>query len=332
MNRRILARCVNSAAAGRFLGLLERAESRRGNLLRVLTYHRVQDASLFGEQMSYLKARHRVVSVQDLLAAYTQGKELPPRSVMITFDDAYRDFAERAWPVLRELSLPVAVFVPTAFPDNPGAVFWWDRLDWAFERTPRRDEVSTPAGRLRLGTAAERRQGLSLVKRFLKEQPLTELERLVAEVCSPLAAPPAPQEVLGWGELRRLAREGVVLGAHTRTHPFLSRLTPEAARAETLGSLADLRREIGEVLPIFAYPDGRHNQLALEAVRAAGFTLAFTTRRGTNDLRRAEPLALRRINITRAAPLSTLRARLLHSSIYLNPWRRFFDRQPAVHH
>jgi peptidoglycan/xylan/chitin deacetylase (PgdA/CDA1 family) len=327
----VLTRIVHSPAGGRLLALLEGVESRRANLLRILTYHRVPDGEVFGEHMRYLRSHYNVVGTHDLLEVYGRQRTLPPRSVMVTFDDAYRDFADQAWPVLKGLGLPVTVFVPTAFPDRPEKLFWWDRLEYAFRGTPRRDELSTRAVRLPLGTDGEREQSLSRVKFLLKDCRPSELEELTAEICASLEGPPPSHEVLGWADLRRLAREGVTLGAHTRSHPLMSRITLEEAREEALGSLADLRREIGEVPPIFAYPDGRHNQAAVEAVRGAGFALAFTTRRGTNDLSRADPLQLRRINISRDARLPVLRARLIHSSVYLNPWRRFFDRQPAIH-
>jgi peptidoglycan/xylan/chitin deacetylase (PgdA/CDA1 family) len=40
---------------------------------------------------------------------------LPERSVLITFDDAYRSVLDCALPPMRELSLPGVVFTPTAF-------------------------------------------------------------------------------------------------------------------------------------------------------------------------------------------------------------------------
>lgn len=49
---------------------------------------------------------------------------LPERPVIVTFDDAYRDTLEVAWPVLRALDVPAVVFVPTAY---IGQASSWDR-------------------------------------------------------------------------------------------------------------------------------------------------------------------------------------------------------------
>src|SRR5690606_41799450 len=83
--------------------------------------------------------------------------------------------------------------------------------------------------------------------------------------------------VLGWDELRQLAAEGVTLGAHTRTHPLLTRVRLDVARREVVGSLEGLRREIGEVLPVFAYPAGAYNAEVVAMLKEARFRLAFTT-------------------------------------------------------
>ena len=125
----------------------------------------------------------------------------------------------------------------------------------------------------------------------------------------PAAAPGA--QVLGWDALRRLAAEGVALAPHTRTHPKLDRLADAELAGEVAGSLEDLRREIGDaVVPAFAYPAGGVSAAAAGAVAAAGYRMAFTTRRGANDLRTADPLRLSRINVGRRTKVLALRAQL----------------------
>ena len=117
------------------------------------------------------------------------------------------------------------------------------------------------------------------------------------------------------------------MGVHTRTHPILDRIPLEHARAEILESQRDLEREIGGVSPIFAYPDGGFSDDVVDVLRRSGCALAFTTRRGTNDLRHADRLRLLRINVDWNDPLPVLRARLVYSSVYLNRFRPLFDLQ-----
>ncbi len=59
-------------------------------------------------------------------ATFQEAIEAPPgpRTVAVTFDDAYRSVGELAYPILAELGLPGTVFVPTDFPDTGRAMRW----------------------------------------------------------------------------------------------------------------------------------------------------------------------------------------------------------------
>jgi peptidoglycan/xylan/chitin deacetylase (PgdA/CDA1 family) len=336
MVKQVSSLATRNALFSKLLSLLEQADGQRPNLLRVLTYHRVDEPDArpalypglisatpeaFDQQMSYLAANYNVVSMPELLDACATGRVLPPRSVMVTFDDACRDFAEHAWPTLKRYRLPATLFVPTAFPGHPERAFWWDQLYQAISATERRDILDTPVGRVPLRTAAQRADGFRQLKDYVKTLPHRTAMEWVERTCAALGAPRPVHNVLTWDELRRLAREGVTLGAHTRTHPLMNRVSPEEVRAEVLGSLRDLEREIGAALPVFAYPSGGFNDEVVRILRHEGVKLAFTTVRGVNDMRDADRLRLRRINIGWRTNLSIFRARLLPWSLYMNRWR-----------
>ncbi len=326
---------VRSAAFSKFVTLLEQARGKAPHLLPVLTYHRVDrpearpalypglisaTPEAFEQQMAYLAANYAVVSVPELLDASRTGAALPPRSVMVTFDDACLDFAEHAWPVLKRHRIPVTLFVPTAFPDHPERAFWWDRLYHALTATPR-DHVATPAGRFSLGTPAQRLDAYKRLAVYAKSRPHAEAMAWIEQICHELGAPPPEPNVMNWETLRRLAREGVTLGAHTQTHPLMNRVSLDEVRAEAVGSLRDLEREIGSALPIFAYPSGGLSDEVVRLLEREGFVLAFTTLPGINDMREVDPLRLRRINVGPRTNLTTLRARLLPWTLYLNRWQ-----------
>ena len=198
--------------------------------------------------MRWLAHMGRAVGLDDVLLS-----ALPPRAVLVTFDDAYADFAEHAWPVLRRLRIPVVLFVPTAFPGS-GDAFWWDRLFAAIDGA--RGELETPLGRMRLRTRGERRRAYRALRDHVKTLPHDGAMALVDELVAALGAAPPPGRVLSWPELRALAGEGVVLGAHSRTHPLLSRVSPERVAAEIHGSVEDLGRETGRAPQAFAFPGG----------------------------------------------------------------------------
>lgn len=98
------------------------AENPAGAVVDILMYHSVADApgptsvapALFAAQMQALaRSGLPVISLDQLAAARRGGAALPPRSVILTFDDGFRDFADSAWPLLRDRGWPVCVYLPT---------------------------------------------------------------------------------------------------------------------------------------------------------------------------------------------------------------------------
>lgn len=332
-------RRVAAAAASGPLGagaslVLDRALPRRRGVLTILTYHRVDEPSArpdlmpslisatpdgFAAQMAMVAREFDPVSLPDVLGALDDPRRLPRRAVLVTFDDGYRDFAMHAWPALRAAAVPATLFVATGFTSDPLARFWWDRL-WAAIHGAPPSTLPTPIGAVPVGPA-DARATVGRLRAWLKgldhDAVLREVDRVVEALSPASSEPPTvptrPASVLDWDELRRLASEGITLAPHTRTHPLLDRVDLDRAEAEISGSFGDLERETGSVAPparVLAYPSGAHGGSAVEAARRAGMTLAMTTQRGGNDLRRADRLRLRRINVGGRASVPLIRGQL----------------------
>ena len=312
-----------SPVFGGVVRALEAVDRDRSDILPVLTYHRVAEPDddhypglisatpeAFARQVEDVGRRFSFIGLEAVLDRAAGGPPIPPRSLLLTFDDAYRDFAESAWPVLRARGIPAVLFVPTAFPDRPVA-FWWDRLYAALIRTTRTEPLETGAGSLPLASRAERIAAFRALRGWLKALPHPVAMAEVDELVDRLAGAPARSSVLGWEALRGLAAEGVTLAPHSRVHPLLERVDPTELDDEIDGSRADLVREIGSAPAAFAYPSGSHSDVVVERVAALGMSTAFTTIRGVNDLRRADWHRLRRINVGGRSSPALIRAQAL---------------------
>lgn len=67
----------------------------------------------FAAQLDYLQRRYHVISLQEYLAFRREGRPLPPYSIVLTFDDGFRNFLTVAAPHLAERAMPVTVFLIT---------------------------------------------------------------------------------------------------------------------------------------------------------------------------------------------------------------------------
>ncbi len=94
----------------------------RGNRLRILMYHSISDTpndrlavspASFAAQMRYLAENHfRVVSLREGCLKLQASASLK-RTIVLTFDDGYRDFLTTAVPVLKQRAFPATLFVAT---------------------------------------------------------------------------------------------------------------------------------------------------------------------------------------------------------------------------
>jgi GT2 family glycosyltransferase/peptidoglycan/xylan/chitin deacetylase (PgdA/CDA1 family) len=79
----------------------------------------------FERQMRWLIDRgYAAIAPSDWLAWRIEGKSLPPKPILITFDDAYADTAEYAFPILKRYGLRAATYVVTGY---IGATNVWDQ-------------------------------------------------------------------------------------------------------------------------------------------------------------------------------------------------------------
>ncbi len=102
----------------------------------VLMYHRFGEDNApstnirikqFEEHIVELRSgNYNVVPLAEIVAALAEHRQLPPRTVAITIDDAHRSIYEEAWPRLRGAGLPFTVFVSTNPVDRrlPGYLSW----------------------------------------------------------------------------------------------------------------------------------------------------------------------------------------------------------------
>jgi peptidoglycan/xylan/chitin deacetylase (PgdA/CDA1 family) len=255
--------------------------------------------------MDFLARRYRPIAEQQLIRWLQQNQPLPPFPALVTFDDGYLDNLDSALPVLRARDVPATLFLATHAIDRAGT-FAWDVAAYCFHHTRRR-RVTLPL----LGTAdMDAAEPAVLAERWidrLKAAPQTEQARATAELPAALGVEP-PDGVLAafylsWDQVRIMTASGVTLGAHTLSHPILSRLEDKGIRAEIEESKRRIEEETGQRVATFAYPSGRAGDFdnrAVEAVRRAGFSAAFTLRSGPTRLRavRRAPMTIRRIFVS----------------------------------
>jgi len=209
----------------------------------------------------------------------------------LTFDDGYRDNLEVAYPIFKRHNLPFAVYICTDFADGRGDL-WWLALEKAVLRT---DSVS-----LRIAACNQRGgKGRSLSRHLLvatqhqgRRRPRRRCRALPGDGLRPERSLPRFGDDLG--EIRFLAADPLVtIGAHTRRHLALAKLTLPEARDEIAQSLARIERELGVPCRHLSYPYGDERSAGereFQLARELGFRTGVTTRKGLIQRRHTSAL------------------------------------------
>lgn len=244
------------------------------------------DARMFDRILGWIGAQFRVLDPLEACERLCDGT-LPARPAVVTFDDGYRDNYTVALPILQRHRMRAAFFIATGFLD--GGTMFNDRVIEAVRRSAT-SAASVPvdaAGTMQavpLRDDDDRRLAIERILRAIKHLEPDERMRRVAELEHGLGVVPRGGIMMRADEVSALARAGMCIGGHTRTHPILRVLDDEQAGVEIESGLSDLAGITGARPSLFAYPNGRpgddFDARHVAMVERSGCRYAFTTQAG----------------------------------------------------
>ncbi len=301
----------------------------------------------FEAALRFLTRYYAPVRLQDVLTDY-DGRGLPPRAVLVTFDDAYASVAEWAAPLCRQFGVPAVFFVNAAFLDNqrlaPDNLVCYVANVWGME-------TINAAARAVRGAGAPQLHSLSEVfARFFPAISLAERDvfldalKQLAGISESRVAKEAALYLTS-KQLRELASFDFEIGNHTYTHVHGRSLSREDFGPEVDRNKAELEVRSGTVVRSFSQPYGSSMDLTrdlAEHLERSGHKAVFLSE-SVAIPRGAHPLELDRIS-TRAVSddtfffeievlprLRAVRNRLSHSLGLVRARNRSgADRQGAV--
>jgi peptidoglycan/xylan/chitin deacetylase (PgdA/CDA1 family) len=301
----------------------------------ILTYHRVLNPAeepgyiqpgmyvrpqTFEKHLRYLTRCYRVVTMEQLMVWRGQPTYTQRPLCVITFDDGWEDNYSQALPLLRRYHCPATLFVATDFIGS-GQTPWFYRLGGLLHAlavvpnshhgvalTPK---SQVPAVLLQwLGTSTTvRRQQVDIVIEALKELPVADAERIIAQLQHLLqqthqAIQDNQGVMLDWQQVREMQTHGIEIGSHSLSHAILTQVTQTASEREVVESKSRLETKLCQEVKGFCYPNGNYNDGIESSVKAAGYTYACTTRSGCVTPHE-NPYRLKRISVHQDITFST---------------------------
>ncbi|MDB5500314.1 MAG: polysaccharide deacetylase [Tardiphaga sp.] len=238
------------------------------------------DLGFLDQFLTYLAERGwSIVTMEEALRRSKLGS---PKDRFINFsvDDCYRDTYEQVVPLFRRHHAPVTLFVTTGIPDGTLSL-WAAGLEDVLLNN---DRVTLENGAIDVPTAEAKREAFH---RIASSWDGPQAAARYATFCKLNGVDIEAmhwKHAISWQMLEALRDDPLVeIGAHTVSHPRISSLSPEHARAELQGSRDRLIERLGVAAKHFAFPFGRSGDCGprdFDIARAAGFASAATTRKG----------------------------------------------------
>jgi peptidoglycan/xylan/chitin deacetylase (PgdA/CDA1 family) len=259
--------------------------------LTILIFHRVlaefdpmfpdvPDVRRFDQILRWLASWLKVMPLDAAARALSAGS-LPDRAAAITFDDGYADNFTNALPRLRAHGMSATFFIVTGALD--GGRMWNDTIIEAMRRC-RDAEIDLNElglGRHALTSPHARRTASEALIDRLKYRDVADRLATTERVAT-LAKAALPTDLMMTAEqVKSMRRAGMQIGAHTVSHPILTRLSRADARREMADSKTGLEKILGEKVGLFAYPNGKpgkdYREEHAALAREIGFDAAVTT-------------------------------------------------------
>ncbi len=244
------------------------------------------DAATLDWQMRQVKAHHAVWTVSRHHDAVTGKRPVDAACpVVITVDDGYADFHDIAFPIFRQHGIPALLYVTTGFVDGQ-VWFWWDQVAYLLDAAPAGATAfayDSETFALDLATREGRRAAWNQLCDRCRFLPDEHKHALIAALAAHLGVaqpgrPPAEYGPVTWDQIRMMRAAGMEFGAHTVSHPILTRIDAAKLPHELRGSRERLETELGEAVPWFCYPQGGPADFSADivaGVQAAGFAGSY---------------------------------------------------------
>lgn len=318
----------------RFSGLLtmraRQLRTQSANRLTILAYHRVvqempdnypfdEDVlsctqAEFEREMKFVGEVFDVISFADLA-----GDGLRRRNpVIVTFDDGYKDNHDVALPVLQRCGVKATFFVTTGYIGS-ATLPWWDEVAWVVKHASASALDVRAGGRretLPVGSPERRKAAVAFLLALAKRVGDAERQALMRELRAQAPAPTgAPDLMMSWDDVRRLAKAGMEIGSHGVSHALLGHVErDEELTSELRDSKRRIEAETGRTVEALSYPVGRASAVTDRVTRLAveaGYRFGCVYEHGVNALPLADPLRLRRVKTEVGADFNRFRAKVL---------------------
>lgn len=271
------------------LGLYHRFRNK--NTLTITMFHRVLPSSdprfrgadpewtmspdTFERCLLFFTRHYNVVTPECVFDALQGRTALPPRSLLVTFDDGWADTKEHAHPILLKHNISALIFIAGAAIDQ-AAPFWEERL-YAFLSTKKRIDPSLQVIFEKIGIELQSNNAPHLAEQEIRQiiKEVGTKENMIQEVIGMIPALPEPPSMVTTEDVTELGNYHAI-GGHGMTHRPLTKIRDVDVE------LVMAKNRLLECLPeksimSMSFPHGASSESIFESCQNAGYKFIFSS-------------------------------------------------------
>ena len=276
------------------------------------------EVECFERQIKFFQKNFHFISISDILDCVYQNKELPENSILLTFDDGFKDHYQYVFPLLKKLEINAAFF-PPALPIVENCVLDVHKIHFILASTPNHqliiDEIFNLIKKFsvefELKSPKEYFSELSIPNRFDSKEIVFIKRILQRNLPSTLRSKITDslfkkfiQEsesnfssklYMNFDEMHEMTDNGMYFGSHSYSHQWLSYLSSKELESEIDKSLKFCNKINPDIKDlVMCYPYGDYSQDVISQLAKSGFKAGLSTKVGDTTISNSNIFSLER--------------------------------------
>jgi len=233
-----------------------------------------------------LRKYYKIISIDQAISQLS-SKDVIEESVVLTFDDGFRDNFKYLYPLLKKLNVPATFYInPSVIGTNKN--LWFQSIINFFFAIPEQHYyMEKSQTEYNLSTPEKRFQSAFDFTQYIQaNHKPNEFISLIEEVASDMCNPTEIDFHMTWEDLKELVQDPLItIGAHTQNHFPLGYCNDQLSISEISQSINEIESNLGIKVEHFSYPRGHaedFSQFHIDYLKSNGIHSAVSTIRGVN--------------------------------------------------
>lgn len=272
----------------------------------------------FKKQLEFFQKNFHFISMQDILDCIYENKQLPQSSILLTFDDGFKDHYQYVFPLLKKMEINAAFFPPAlpimenlildvhkihfilASVSNPQLIV--DEIFHLIKKFSIEFELKTPEtyfSELAVSNRFDSKE-IVFIKRILQRNLPSILRGKITDSLFQKFIKESENDFssklyMNIDEIHEMVENGIYFGSHSYSHQWLSYLSTKELELELNNSIKFCNKVNSDTKNlVMCYPYGNYNENIVSKLIKFGFKAGLTTKVGDAKISKSNIFSLER--------------------------------------